>query len=121
MFVYNILNKRTNISYNLGGIIMKLKIVNIKKFVTSIMIMLGIITLIYMVFSNKSYSKTEEKYKTEIIVSGDTIWEIAKNEKDTNEYYKNKDIRYIAYDIQNINNLSNSNLIEEQEILIPTY
>lgn len=100
---------------------MKLKIVNFKKFITSIVIMLGAITLIYMMFSNKSYSKTEERYKTEVIVCGDTIWDIAKNEKSENEYYRDKDIRYIAYDIQNINNLSNSNLFEGQKILIPTY
>jgi hypothetical protein len=100
---------------------MKLKIVNVKKFITSTLIVLGIIALVYTIFSNKSFSKTEVKFKTETIVSGDTIWEIAKNEKNYNEYYKNKDIRYIVYDIQNANNISNTNLNEGDIILIPTY
>lgn len=100
---------------------MKLKIVNSKKFLTSIIFILGIITLVCILFANKSYSKTEETYKTEIIVSGDTIWEIAKTEKNINAYYKDKDVRYIVYDIEQLNNISNSNLMEGQEILIPTY
>lgn len=100
---------------------MKLKIVNIKKFLTSVVIILGFVILACILCTNKSYSKTKEVYKTEVIVSGDTIWEIAKNEKYTNEYYKNKDVRYIVYDIKNINNISNNTLCEGQEIYIPTY
>ena len=100
---------------------MNLKIIDVKKFVTGIIIILSLCIFVGIIFTNKSYSKTEETYKTEIIISGDTIWEIAKNEKNTNEYYKGKDIRYIVYDIKNINSISDNTLSEGQKILIPTY
>lgn len=100
---------------------MKLKIVNVKKFVTSIIILAMAIILMFIVFSGSVYSKTELKYKAEFISSGDTLWNIAKQEKDENEYYSGKDIRYIVYDIQKINNISNQNLKDGQEILIPTF
>ena len=100
---------------------MKLKIVNVKKFLLSIIILFSLIVLSLIIFANKSYSKSEESYKTEIIVYGDTLWNIAKNEKNINEYYKDKDVRYIVYDIQEINNLSNTNLAQGQEILIPIF
>ena len=98
-----------------------MKIVNVKRFVSSFFIVLGLITLIFVFFSNKSYSKSNKGYKSELVVSGDTIWEIAKNEKLSNEYYKNKDIRFIAYDIQKINNITNTNILEGQELLIPIF
>ena len=100
---------------------MKLKIVNLKKFITSISILGALILLICLIFSGSVYSKAEIKYKTECIVAGDTLWNIAKEEKNGNRYYNGKDIRYIVYDIKNINNLSNENLKDGQEILIPTF
>mgnify|MGYP004650344459 FL=1 len=100
---------------------MKIKIVNVKKFFLNCTILLGIIVICGVIFTNKSYSKTEEVYKNEIIVQGETLWGIAKNEKNNNDYYKDKDVRYIVYDLQQINNLSNTNLLDGQEIIIPTY
>ncbi len=100
---------------------MNLKIVNFKKFITSILILFGVIILACILFSNKSYSKAKESYKKETIVLGDTLWTIAQNEQTNNEYYKNKDIRYIIYDIEKLNDISNCNLKEGQEILIPIF
>ena len=100
---------------------MNLKIVNFKKFITSILLLFGLITLACLLFSNKSYSKAKEAYKKETIVLGDTLWTIAQNEQTNNEYYKNKDIRYIVYDIEKLNDISNCNLKEGQEILIPIF
>lgn len=100
---------------------MKLKIVNVKKFFLNCTMLLGIVVIYGIIFTNKSYSKSEEVYKNETIVQGETLWEIAKNEKNNNDYYKDKDVRYIVYDLQQINNLLNTNLIDGQEIIIPTY
>ncbi|MBQ3414006.1 MAG: LysM peptidoglycan-binding domain-containing protein [Clostridia bacterium] len=68
---------------------------------------------------NKSYSKVEVNYELEYANSGDTLWAIAERESKNNKYYKNKDIRYIVYDLKQINNLSSSELKEGQEIKIP--
>lgn len=100
---------------------MKLKIVNVKKFFLNCTMLLEIVVICGIIFTNKSYSKSEEVYKNETIVQGETLWEIAKNEKNNNDYYKDKDVRYIVYDLQQINNLLNTNLIDGQEIIIPTY
>jgi len=47
------------------------------------------------------------------------LWSIAERESENNNYYKDKDVREIIYDLKKINNLSNSNLAEGQEIKIP--
>lgn len=84
-----------------------------------LLLVIGII-LLNMIFSIKSsYSKVEVKYKSEYASHGDTLWSIAERESRLNKYYQDKDIRYIIYDLKQINNLSNSNLKEGQEIFIP--
>jgi LysM repeat protein len=55
------------------------------------------------------------------VSNGDTLWEIAKLEKNTNEYYKNKDIREIVFDIKKVNNLQTSDIYEHQKLLIPNF
>lgn len=95
-----------------------MKIVNKKKFIRSIMIIVGVIILAFLGISN-TYSKTEVAYKEDYIIKGDTLWSIAENEVDTNEYYKNKDIREVMYEIQKLNNLQSGNLEIGQKILIP--
>ena len=90
--------------------------VNIK----CILLIALVIILINLITSvNKSYSKVEIEYKTEYASCGDTLWSIAKRERENNKYYQDKDVREIIYDLKKINNLSNSNLIEGQEIKIP--
>lgn len=97
---------------------MKIKIVNKKKFIRSIIILVGLIILMLLGINN-TYSKTEISYKEDYILKGDTLWSIAENERNTNEYYKNKDIREVMYEIRKINNLQNENLTIGQKILIP--
>lgn len=97
---------------------MKIKIVNKKKFIRSIIILVGLIILTLLGINN-TYSKTEISYKEDYILKGDTLWSIAENERNTNEYYKNKDIREVMYEIRKINNLQNENLTIGQKILIP--
>lgn len=97
---------------------MKIKIVNKKKFVRSLIILVGIITFA-LLGMNRTYSKTEIYYKQDYIIKGDTLWSIAEHEINTNEYYKDKDIRDVMYEIKKINNFQDENLIIGQKILIP--
>lgn len=96
-----------------------MKIINIKKFVRSILVILGIILALTLLISKATLSHKEIEYKTVYVSKGDTLWNIAKSNQVSNEYYKNKDVRYIINDLKKINNLENSNLNIDQELLIP--
>lgn len=91
----------------------KSKIKNAKVLILIIIIISAIAII------NKSYSKVEVNYELEYASSGDTLWSIAERESKNNKYYQNKDIRYIVYDLKQVNSLSNSNLKEGQELKIP--
>ncbi|MGN1270999.1 MAG: LysM peptidoglycan-binding domain-containing protein [Clostridia bacterium] len=96
-----------------------MKIVNIKKFIRSMTIVLLIIVGLSLIISKSAYSKGEKQYKTIHVSKGDTLWNIAKNNQECNDYYKGKDIRYIVNDIAQINNIEKSNLKIGQELIIP--
>lgn len=98
---------------------MKLKIVNVSKFIRSIIILIGVIICISIFAFNTSLSHKETTYKTVYVANGDTLWDIAKNEKENNNYYENKDIRYVVDNIKTVNKLSNSDLTANQELIIP--
>lgn len=96
-----------------------MRIVNKKKFIRMVILVIGVIMLLFMCFSNISFSKGEVKTKTIYVSSGDTLWTIAKEEQENNSYYENKDIRDIIYQIKKLNNIQNdSKLIEGQKIII---
>ena len=97
-----------------------MKIVNVKKFIRTISILV-ILILIIILFTNKTYSKVDTKYKEESIILGDTLWSIAEQEAKNNKYFENKDIREIVSEIKRINKLDNLDLKEGQKLLIPTY
>lgn len=97
-----------------------MKIVNVKKFIRTISILV-ILILIIILFSNKTYSKVDTKYKEESIILGDTLWNISQEEAKNNKYFENKDIREIVSEIKRINKLDNLDLKEGQKLLIPTY
>lgn len=97
---------------------MKLKIVNLKKFVVSIITILTIVLSISLFTGNKVLSRANPEYRIVIVSQGDTLWEIAKSEQQSNEYYKEKDLRYIINDLKSINNLANSNLYNNQKLLV---
>lgn len=99
---------------------MKIKIVNIRKFIISLSISLAFIFLLFVLFNN-SYSKGDIRYKNEYILEGDTIWKIAEREAKNNKYYENKDIRNIVKEIKDINNINNEVLHIGDKINIPTY
>ena len=100
---------------------MKLKIVNMKKFIRSLaIIMISILFLLFVGLSN-TYSKGEVRYKEEYVYAGDTLWSIAEEELKENKYYENEDIRNIINEIRNINNMDSANLKVGQKIQIPTF
>ena len=97
-----------------------MKIKNFKKFVRSILIILGMSIIIVLLIGKASYSSKNVEYKTISVSQGDTLWNIAKSNQLSNTYYKGKDIRYIINDLIKINNLENSDLNIDQELTIPT-
>ena len=97
-----------------------MKIVNVKKFIRTISILV-ILILIIILFTNKTYSKVDTKYKEESIILGDTLWSISQEEAKNNKYFENKDIREIVSEIKRINKLDNLDLKEGQKLVIPTY
>ena len=99
---------------------MKMKIVNKKKFVRSMMMLIGLVILIVLgLITTTTYSKTEIGYKEDYVLKGDTLWSIAEQEVNQNEYYKNKDIREVMYEIRQLNHITNDNLENGQKIIIP--
>lgn len=96
-----------------------MKIVNRKKLIKTLTIMLSLILVMIIYFSNISFSKEEVKKKTIYVSSGDTLWGIAMQEQETNSYYQDKDIRNIVYEIKKLNNLqNNTNLSVGQKLIL---
>lgn len=99
---------------------MKLKIVNMSRFVRSIVIIVGMGVLILFIINNISLSHGELDSKTLYVTNGDTLWNIAKEEKETNSYFEGKDIRDVVSVIKTTNQLKDSDLKINQKLLIPT-
>ena len=97
-----------------------MRIVNKKKFIRSMSITIGLIIFIILMLANISFSHTEVNYKEIAISSGDTLWSIAKYEKNNNDYFENRDIRDIVDEIKYLNHLKNSNLSIGDKLSIPT-
>ena len=72
-----------------------------------------------LICAKGTLSHKEVEYTTIYVESGDTLWNIASDLQQDNNYYKNKDIRYIIDNIKKINNLESSNLYIDQELKIP--
>lgn len=96
-----------------------MKIKSMKKLIRSIFIIVGTSILIMLLIGKASYSNKQTEYKKICVSEGDTLWNIAKLNQTCNEYYKGKDVRYIINDLIKINNLENSNLYTDQELIIP--
>ena len=96
-----------------------MRIKNVKKFIRSIFIIIGLMFAIILLIGKASYSNKEVEYKTICVSSGDTLWNIAKSNQEYNNYYNGKDVRYIINDLMKINNLENSNLMVNQELIVP--
>lgn len=98
---------------------MKLHIVNKKKFIRSLLIILGVMLLSSIMISSNASSSIEVTYSKLYVIEGDTLWSIATEESKTNAYYENFDIRDIIHDLKKINHLQNTSLQIGQELYIP--
>ena len=96
-----------------------MKIKNIKKFIRGIFIVLGIIFILSLIIVKSTLSYTSKEYKTIYVKSGDTLWGIASDLQKNNNYYEEKDIRYIIEDLKEINSLKSSTVYANQELQIP--
>lgn len=95
----------------------KVRIVSFKRFLLSILSIFTMVVLITAMFLNdgKAYSSVyEEKYNKVKIKEGDTIWEIALENKP-----KNYDIRKMVLDIVELNNLEKRNIYPGDIIKVP--
>ena len=99
----------------------RIRIVNKYKFIRSITILLCILGMITCIINHKTYSNSETKYKTEYVVKGETLWEIAEKEIQENAYFQNEDIQNVILELKEINHMATSNLSEGMEIKIPVY
>lgn len=97
-----------------------MKIVNKGKFIRSMIFIGALITFISFIFVNKTLSHVETSYKKIYVSSGDTLWNIAQDQKNNNQYFEDKDIRSIVDEIKYTNQLTNSNLVVGQELNVPT-
>ena len=73
------------------------RIVNVKRFVISNIILFLILFIFSCALINNTYSYTQTIYKTIYIDEGETLWEIAEIEQQKNPYYKDKDVRDIIH------------------------
>ena len=90
---------------------MRIRIVNRKKFIRSIAILIFLLVALFNISVAKSNKEAEIIDYT--IAPGQTLWSIAK------EYTPNtKDIRETIYEIKQINNMQTSNVYENQTIKI---
>lgn len=95
-----------------------MKIKNLSRFITSILVILFILGGISLFISQATFSYGEVSYKTIYVSYGDTLWSIAENEKENNNYYKEYDIRDIISQIKRLNYLGTT-LYEGQKLEIP--
>ena len=97
-----------------------MKIINKRKFIRSLSVTITLIIFIILLSINTSFSHTETTYKKISIMSGDSLWSIAKFEKNNNIYFENRDIRDIIDEIKYINHLNTSELNIGDQLTIPT-
>jgi len=96
-----------------------MKIVNLKKFIRSIVVIVLVLFALSLIFAKSSLSHREKEYTKLSVAYGDTLWNIAEGLQKDNEFYKEKDIRYIISDIKSLNDLGTSSLYVGQELIIP--
>lgn len=97
-----------------------MKIVNKRKFVRGIVLVISIILFMVLIsISNISLSHGEVQYTDIYVSNGETLWSIATSQLASNAYYTNKDVREIIKDIKTLNELDSSVLQIGQRLLVP--
>ena len=94
-----------------------MRIVNKKRFISSVgMLILFIILIIMMIFSFIKIPKYEETYQKIIICEDDTLWNISDKYKKPGQ-----DVREYIYEIKKLNNMESATIYEGQELTIIIY
>ncbi len=89
-----------------------MKIVNLPRFIISMIIIVCILSFITSMLTTRVFSAASIQYDSIVVSEGDTLWSIANNIGGN----VNKNI----YEIKEINNLENSIIYVGQELKIPT-
>lgn len=100
----------------------KMKIVNMKKFVRSILILIGVIISLVLFFPKATLSHNEKEYsdyETISVAQGDTLWSIASYQQENNPYYIEKDVRDIVSNLKKVNQLYTADLQIGQTLKVP--
>lgn len=93
----------------------KYKIINKVRFTIFIVLIIIFISFIITnIFQNKVYSSTYERYYEVMVVKGDTLWKIAKN-NNPNNY----DIRRVVNRIMTFNDMKNAKIKPGDILKIP--
>ncbi|MCL2354637.1 MAG: LysM peptidoglycan-binding domain-containing protein, partial [Oscillospiraceae bacterium] len=85
------------------------------------LIILGLVIAISFLLGRASLSHRQVEYKTIYVMSGETLWGIASELQQTNDYYRGKDVRAIIDDLVSVNNLETTTLAVNQPLQIPTF
>lgn len=94
-----------------------MRIVNKKRFVTTMTILATIIfSIILLINSIANKPQYTETYKTIYITEKETLWNIAEDYKKPGQ-----DIREYIYEIKKINNMESAAIYEGQELTIIVY
>jgi LysM repeat protein len=87
-----------------------MRIINKYKFIRSMSIL---VFLVVAIFNISIATSNKTKTISYIVSKGDTLWTIAGEYK-----ADNKDIRQYIYELKQLNNMTNSNIYEGQELKI---
>ncbi|MEL7566472.1 MAG: LysM peptidoglycan-binding domain-containing protein [Dehalobacterium sp.] len=94
--------------------------INLNKLRVSLLFVLVLVIYLTIGLKATAANFTEENgnpaYIEVIVKSGDSLWELTEK-----HYNGNSDIRKVIYQIKEINNLSNANIVSGQIIKIPQY
>ena len=102
----------------------KMKIVNRRKFLRSICVLIGAIVAIILFCPKATLSHNENEYSNYEMITvakGDTLWSIASEQQENNPYYVEKDVRFIISELKKANNLNNSELQIGQKLKVPVF
>lgn len=79
---------------------------------------LSILGFLSLFNRSEATSVSEISYKEHIVLRGETLWSIAKNEQKVNGYFENKSTEEVIYIIKRNNKLESDIISENQKLMI---
>ncbi|NLD48057.1 MAG: LysM peptidoglycan-binding domain-containing protein [Clostridiaceae bacterium] len=83
---------------------------NRNRFIVSLAIVF--LAIFVSISTNNAYGYKEHTYQTITVMNGDTLWSIAR------KFNKKGDIRHYIYNLQKLNNLKDSSIIEGSQLKV---